>query len=764
MAMLRRTFLVGLGLAGGGLLIGGYAATREWSNPLLAEGELADGARALTPFVSVATDGAVTVYVPRAEMGQGVTTTLAALVAEEMGLELADIAVAHGPASGAYYNAAMLRETGPFSFLNERLVARSARTAFGTAAHVLGLQVTGGSSSVRDAFDKMRLAGATANLALRRAAAASLAVGERDIEQRGRAFLHEASGRLVPFGEVATRAAADPLPTDAVLTDPADWRLLGRSQPRVDTLGKVTGTATYGIDVDLPGMVHATVAMAPPLAPRLAGVDVEGARAVPGVSGVHALEWRGVTGFGIVARDTWSAFRGARALDARWEGDADTAAIEEMTEGTVENATGGAADGEGFALTDVGNVDAASTGVEPERVLEAEYAAPHLAHATMEPMNATAQLVDGKLTVWAGVQAPTIVKAMCAEAVGVDATDVRVHTTLLGGGFGRRGEADFAVYAALLARETDGAPVKVTWTREEDATHDMYRPAARARYRAVLGGDESERAIVSLDATVVSASPTASMMGRLYPSLPTGGPDRLIVEGAFDQPYEIPNIRVRGIKAPPTLPVGFWRSVGHSFNCFFHESFIDECAERSGRDPLEFRLSLAAPYAPAVNALTRVGEMSGWGTNQSGRAKGVAFCLSYGAWVAQVIEVEDRDGAIAVTRGWCAVDMGTALDPAIVAAQMRGGMVFGLSAAMSEAITVEDGHVVENNFDGFDAMRLGQAPTIEVAVLQTAPEMAGAGEAGVPPAAPALANAIRALTGKRPRAMPFDREIEFVGW
>ena len=757
MGILRRTFLIGLGLAGGGLLVGGYVASREWDNPLLAEGELPDGGVALTPFVSVDEESNVTIYVPRAEMGQGVTTTLAALVAEEMGLALSDVSVSHGPASGAYYNAAMLREGGPFSFLNERLVARSVRSAFGAGAYLLGLQVTGGSSSVRDAFDKMRLAGATAALALRRAAAASLEVGERDVRPSGRTFVHDASGRTVTFGAVAARASEAPLPDEVALVPREEWRLLGKSQPRVDTLAKVDGTAVFGIDVDLPDMLHATVVMPPPLAPALVAADVEGARAMPGVVEVAPLDWRGLSGFGVIASDTWRAFEAARALDARWEGTADTE--------TIIRDIHAALNGTGDALTDRGNVDAAAIGVDPDRIFEVEYSAPFLAHATMEPMNATARLDGAKLDVWVGTQAPTLVKAACAEAVGIDATDVRVHSTLLGGGFGRRGEVDFAVYAALLSRFTKGRPVKVTWTREHDITRDMYRPAAAARYRAVLGDPEDEsRMIVSLQATIASPSPMESMMGRLYPSLPTGGPDRLITEGAFDQPYEIQNKRVIGVKAPQSLPVGFWRAVGNSYNAFFHETFIDECAVRSGHDPLEYRLRLAAPYAPATGALRRVGEMADWGADRPRTAKGVAFCLSFGAWVAQVIEVEDRDGTIAVTRAWCAVDMGIALDPAIVAAQMRGGMVFGLSAAIGQRITVVDGQVAETNFDGFDALRIGQAPRIEVAILETAEKMAGAGEPGVPPAAPALGNAIFALTGKRLRAMPFADEVEFVGW
>ena len=757
MGMLRRTFLVGLGLVGGGLLIGGYAASREWDNPLLIDGVLPDGDVPLTPFVSVAADSTVTVYVPRAEMGQGVTTTLAALVAEEMGLGLDDIVVAHGPASGAYYNATMLQEGGPFAFTNERFVARNVRRAAGAFAHVIGLQVTGGSTSTRDAFVKMRMAGAAARAALRDAAAKHLSVSADDVGQEGRSFVSIASGARTSFGDIATAAAEQALPTDVPLTDTSEWRILGRSQPRTDTLAKVTGQPLFGIDVELPGMLHATVVAPPVMATGLASADTEAARAVPGVIDVVDLATRSGAGFGIIAHDTWSAFRGAEELDAVWSGDAST----EMIEASIEAAL----QGSGSALVNRGNVDAAATGVAPERYVEASYAAPFLAHATMEPMNATAQFNDDKLAVWVGTQAPTIVKDKCAEVLGIDPADVSVMTTLLGGGFGRRAEIDFAVYAAALAKETNGAPVKVTWRREEDTTHDAYRPAARARYRAVLSDPgDSRRTLNALDATIASPSVIDSMAARTYPDLPTGGPDRLLTEGAFDQPYEIANVRVVGVRAPQSIPVGFWRSVGYSYNCFFHESFVDECAHASGRDPLDFRLDLATPYDVARNALQTVADMSGWGRNEPGRAKGVAFCLSFGAWVAQVIEVERRDGDMAVTRGWCAVDVGLALDPDIIAAQMRGGMIFGLSAAIGQAITVADGRVVQANFDAFDALRIGQTPPIEVAVLEASPRMGGAGEPGVPPAAPALANAIFALDGTRLRAMPFAREVSFVGW
>ena len=755
--ILRRTFLVGLGAIGGGLLIGGYLASRPWENPLLAEGRLEEGEVAITPFVSVSDAGAITVYVPRAEMGQGVQTTLAAMVAEELGVDLADVAVEHGPASGAYFNAAMLREGGPFSFFNERLVARATRGAAGAASHLLGLQVTGGSSSTRDAFDRMRRAGAAAREALRAAAAAKLSVGVFDLKQEGAAFLHEPSGVRVTFADVASDAAGMTLDEDAPTVPQGDWRLLGRSQPRVDMLAKATGAPIFGIDVDRPDMLHATVVMSPVFGGRALSAKTDATMKEPGVVKVVPIEALSGSGFAIIARDTWSAFRAVAALEPEWSKPAypaDTDAIEARIEDALEN-------GKGAALLDDGNTDAASIGVDPARLVEASYAAPHLAHMAMEPMNATAQFVDGRLTVWTGTQAPTIVKAKCAEALGIEPTEVEVETTHLGGGFGRRGEIDFPVYAALVARETEGRPVKVTWSREEDTTHDTYRPAARARYRAVLG---REKGLSVLDARIAVPSVMESVIARTYPSLPAGGPDRLMTEGAFDQPYEISNAQVEGIKAPHALPVGFWRSVGNSHNAFFHESFMDECAAAAGTDPLEFRLALAEPFLPAAEALRAVAEMSGWGTNEPDRAKGLAFCLSFGAWVAQVVEVEERDSEIALTRAWCAADLGTVLDPDIVTAQMRGGMIFGLSAAIGQAITVEDGRVVETNYDTHDALRIGQAPPIEVRLLENHSRMGGAGEPGVPPAAPALANALTALTGKRPRAMPFDREFEFVGW
>ena len=755
MRIARRTFLIGAAIAGGGLLVGGYVASRDWDNPLLAEGMLPDGSFPITPYVSIDRAGEVTVYVPRAEMGQGVQTTLAALVVEEMGLTLDDVTVEHGPASGAYYNAAMIQEGGPFAFFNERLVARTARQALGGVGYVLGMQVTGGSTSTRDAFVKMRQAGAAVSQALQRVAADRLGVSVSGIVQNGRSF--SAAGTTLGFGDLVEAARSVSLSQDPPLTNPAEWRLLGRSLPRVDTLAKITGEARYGIDVNLPDMVHASIAMPPLLRGGQPEADEDAANAVPGVEGIVRLNRDGRIGFAILASNTWAAFRGLEELAPEWPlltGPADT-------DGLLAPIRNALRDGDGFALLDQNDAESFILGAEEGTVIDATYSAPFLAHATLEPMNATAQLRDGRLDIWVGTQAPTILKDLAGEALGLEADAVHVHTQYLGGGYGRRAEVDVGVQAALLAAETDGRPVKLTWRREEDTTHDFYRPAAVARMQATL---DVAGSVEALQARIAAPSTTKSMLARTFPSLPSAGPDRLIVEGAFDQPYSIPNWHVEGIDAPTSLPVGFWRSVGYSHNTFFMESFIDECARVAGIDPLAMRLALTEPWSAAQGAVRAVAEMSNWNEPVEGRAKGMAFCLSFGTWVAQVVEVERQGDDIAITRGWCAAEVGTALDPGIIAAQLRGGMIFGLSAAIGQAIEFEDGAAVQQNFGGYDALRIGQAPPIEVEVLQTYHRMGGAGEPGVPPAAPALANAVFALTGERIRDLPLDRTVSFVGW
>jgi len=378
----------------------------------------------------------------------------------------------------------------------------------------------------------------------------------------------------------------------------------------------------------------------------------------------------------------------------------------------------------------------------------------------MEPMNATARLKDGVLEVWSPNQAPTITRQLCADLAGVTQDKTIVHTTYMGGGFGRRGEMDFSLYAVALARETNGRPVKVTWTRAEDIQHDVYRPAALGRFRARLGDDGMP---VAIDMQVASPSIMASVLGRTFPSLSPMGPDKTIVEGSYDQPYTIANYRVSAHKAAIGIPVGFWRSVGNSYNGFFHESFLDEVAAAGKVDPVEMRRKLMADYPAALAVVEKVAAMAKWGEAlPAGKAKGFAFTLSFGSWVGEVVQVADTADGIRIEKIWIAADVGTAIDPRIVEAQLFSAAIYGLSAAMGQEITFADGMAEQSNFHDFDAMRINQCPEFEIAILENYHKMGGVGEIGTPPAAAALANAVSALTGKRVRSLPIARQASFV--
>ena len=751
--ILRRTFLIGTGLIAGGLAVGFYMANRPWPNPL--EDELADGDVTFNPFVIVRADGRITVVTGRAEMGQGVATTLAALVAEELGVPLDSVEVEHGPASGAYYNSAVLEEGGPFPAFAESLVAKTSRTVSGAAGKILGVQITGGSSSVRDAFDKMRHAGAMARHLLMESAADRLGTASRELAFEGREIV-ASNGRRIAIADVAKAAAALTPPAGIALKDPKDWTILGKPQPRTDGLAKVTGAPIYGIDVDLPEMVHGTVRMSPRLGAGVRSADTAAAEAMPGVIKVVRLETNYGTGFGVIARNTWAAFKAAEAIEVEWE-DAPYPADTESIMTVFRQAVAGS--WRGWSWRDDGNVDTAFSDAPAEWAIEAEYEVPYLAHAAMEPMNATAQFSDGRLEIWAPNQVPTFIRTICAELAGVEADQVSVNTTYLGGGFGRRLEADYAIYATLIALAADGKPVKVTWTREEDMTHDAYRPAAAGKFRALIG----LQGVEAVDMRIATPSIIKSYAGRLFPSLPISGPERLLTEGAFDQPYKIDNYRVTGIETEMAVPVGSWRSVGNSFNAFFHECFLDEIAERAGEDPIAMRLKLMADYPLAVAVMKKLAAMSGWGEElPEGKAKGVAFTLSFGSWVGEVVQVAESPRGIRIEKVWAAAEIGRALDPGIVTAQIESGIIFGLSSAIGQKITFSGGMVEQQNFYDFDAMRIDQCPEFEVAILENGEKLGGAGEIGTPPAIPALANAVYALTGQRIRRLPLNKEVDFA--
>ncbi|MFT7595133.1 MAG: isoquinoline 1-oxidoreductase beta subunit [Paracoccaceae bacterium] len=732
----RRTFLIGSVAIVGGVAFGVYKVRQTPPNPLQA----GPGQAALNPFVFIDQTG-VTLIAPRAEMGQGVRTTWAALIAEELDVELDDIKVLHGPPAKAYYNSALIGEALPNKGYDVSDFMHGLGQAMGEMGKLINMQITGGSSSMKDGFERMRHAGASARETLKQAAADRLGIS-RDQLQTAKGHVIAPDGTQIPYADLA-EAAASIDPPSVGLRDPSQWRLLGTSQPRVDMVEKVTGTAEFGIDVRPEGLKFASLRINPHLGGGMAGFDATSALAMPGVEKIVDLG----SGVAVVASNTWLAMQAVDAIDIDWEQapyPADTAAIFEKIAVAFD-------DSPNSTMRDDGDVADLPQGAT---LLNAEYRVPYLAHAAMEPMNATAHLTDGALEIWCGTQAPTLAQWKCAKAAGLEIDAVTLHTTYLGGSFGRRGEFDFALYATQVAMAMPGTPVQTTWSREEDMRHDFYRPGALARF----SGAVSDGKAVMLDGQLSAQSVMAVSVDRML-GLPMMGPDKAHVDGAFNQPYAIPNYRIRGHIADLKIPIGSWRSVASSHNGFFHETFIDEMAFAAGRDPLAFRLeTMAGEHTPSVGVLEAVHEMSGWtGKTPDGVGRGVAFTYSFGTPVAQVIEVVDEDGTIRIRKAWIACDMGIALDPGTVRAQMIGAMIYGLSAAAYGEITFAEARVEQGNFPDYDAVRMHTVPVTEVQILETNPHIGGAGEPGTPPSMPALGNALFDLTGKRVRELPFNR-------
>lgn len=743
----RRAFLLGsVGIAGG-VAFGYYRYRQPYPNPLL-EFPLPD-ATALTPYVLIDAAG-VTLVAPRAEMGQGVSTTLAALLAEELDLAWQDVRVMHGPAGHAYFNTAVLADALPVPSTVHGVLVDALRAGMAVPAKFIGLQVTGGSSSVPDAYMKLRIAGAAARHVLVQAAATRLGVAPASLRTSDGAVL-AADGSRLPYSALAAEAATIALPESPTLKPRADWRLLGRSLPRLDMVAKCTGTEVYAIDKQLPGLRYANVRMSPVFGGELQALDDKAAR---GMRGVLAIE-RIPGGVAVVADNTWRAMQAAAALGCEWEKPRypdSTDALVAAVKATLD------ADAYDSRFRDDGDVAQALADAPAETVLDVEYRVPFLAHATMEPMGAVGWLRDGQLELWAGVQTPTQARIDAAAAAGLAVADVRLHVLPMGGGFGRRSESDFIRQVALLAAKLPGTPIKLTWSRGEDTKHDMYRPAAIARLRGVA----RESRVTALDARVASQSVLESQATRLFGFAPPG-PDKLIVDGLFDLPYTIDACRVTGCRVPPLLPVGFWRSVGNSFNAFFVESFVDELAVRDDIDPLALRLAMLE-HAPSRAVLQAVADMCRWSEAPApGRHRGLAFHLSFGVPVALVIEISSGDAGLRLEHAYVAADVGIALDPGNIEAQLQSGVMFGLTAAIHGEITFAGGEVEQSNFHQFRLLRFAAAPAITVRVLENGQHVRGIGEPGTPPAAPALANAVFRATGKRFRALPLGPHVHFAG-
>jgi isoquinoline 1-oxidoreductase beta subunit len=737
----RRSFLVVSAGVAGGVAFGYYKYRQAPENPLVQK----PGEAVFSPWVIVRSDG-VSVITPRAEMGQGVQTTLAALVAEEMDLDWAEVRAEHGPAAAAYANLAVAAAGLPFPDYRDSTVKRLAEDAMDVMGKFMGVEATGGSTSMIDAFTRMRRAGAAARAVLVEAASRRLKQNVKALRTENGAVVAPDGTRLA-YGELAAEAAGITPPANPPLKDPKAWRLLGKPLPRLDMLAKSTGTATFGIDIRLPGMLFASVRANPGLGAGMRSYDARAAKATPGVKAVVDLGGA----IAVVATNTWTAFKALDSVQIEWE-----PAPYPATTPAIFDAIAKAFDTANSTLRDDGNVEKALSGA---KALKAEYRVPYLAHATMEPMTAAAQLKNGRLTLWVPNQAPTVIRDKCAAVVGLPADKVTVNTPFLGGGFGRRSEFDYAVQAAKLARALDGTPVLLTWRREEDMGHDFYRPGAIARMEGVAGKDGP----VALKAAVAAPSVYRMQAQRALGFAPPG-PDKILVEGLFDQPYGIPNYRVSGHISDVAVPVGSWRSVGNSHNAFFQECFLDELAHEAGLDPVEMRLKLMQGQSARATAVVKaVAEMAGWGgTLANDHARGMAFCWSFGTPTAEIVEISRSDAGIRLEKMWIAQDVGLALDPRNIEAQMISGAIYGLTAAVMGEITFDNGAVKQQNFFDYDALRLPQVPVFETKILASLDHPTGVGEPGTPPAAPALANAVFALTGKRIRELPLNKAVSFV--
>jgi isoquinoline 1-oxidoreductase beta subunit len=616
-------------------------------------------------------------------------------------------------------------------------------------ARELGINATGGSSSMADLWDPMRMAAATARASLVQAAASTWQVPAKDITVANGVMQHT-SGKSAHFGDMAA-AAAGAQPQDIRTKARQDWKLIGQSTARTDIPSKVTGQAQFGLDVRLPGMLFAAMRMSPVLGGTASSMDTQAALAIAGVENVVQIDaWGGGTGgVAVVGKSSWHARQGAQAVQVQWQNPstalADTAGIQADLLMALNTESG-------FTFHEQGVPTQAEKAAATR--IDALYQAPYLAHATMEPMNCTAQVKNGKVEIWAPTQVPQMARDMAAKVAKVDKDKVTVHVTQLGGGFGRRLEVDFIGQAVQVAMACKGLPVQLSWSREEDMTHDFYRPMHLAKFQASLD-DKGE--VTSLRIKSAGDAITPRWMARAAPHLsgPIDMPDKTASEGLFDLPYGFASQHMSHVTTKSGVPVGFWRSVGHSHNAFFSESFIDELAVAAKQDPLAFRLNWLKDAPRYAAVLQLAADKAAWGTPlPTGRARGIALHESFGSIVAQVAEVSLEQGQIRVHRVVCAIDCGTVVNPGTVAQQMESSVIYGLSAALFGKIDILGGVVQQGNFPSYPMVSLSQAPQVHTHIVPSTRHPAGVGEPAVPPLAPAVGNALFALTGKRQRALP----------
>ncbi|MEY3218922.1 MAG: hypothetical protein RIT27_279 [Pseudomonadota bacterium] len=650
----------------------------------------------------------ITFLIDRSEMGQGVTTSLAMLIAEEMEVDLDQITTEFAPAGDQYRNA------------------------------LIGLQLTGGSTSVREAWEKLRRAGAVAKMVLIEAAAQTWDVPKEECRAHKGKVVHNENS--FAYGELVARAAklSPPDPDSISLKPASEFRLIGKSAPRLDLHDKVTGKALFGIDVKLPNLLIASVLRAPMIGGKLKDVDDSAVRQMAGVR--HVIKTS--DGVAVVADNFWLAQQGVKALKVEWEGGDARLSTESIVDALKE----AAAREKAVVAKQVGNLKNVRAA---DKILEVEYVAPFQAHACMEPLNCTADVKKDRCEVWVGTQNQSGALQTAKEITGLTVDAIKIHTTYLGGGFGRRGERDFVRDALEISKAID-APVKVIWTREQDMQHDFYRPISYQKLRAFINKDNE---LIGWQQRIASPS----IMARAMPDRLKDGLDHSSVEGAADLPYDIQNISVEyALKNPGNVPVGFWRSVGHSQNAFVTESFIDEIAVATRQNPVEFRQQLLKNHPRHLGVLMLAAEKVDWEqTLEQGEGRGVAVHHCFGSYCAQIAEVAvDKNGNVRVKKVICAIDCGQTVNPNTIEAQMHSAIVYGLTATLHSSISIKNGTIQQSNFDTFPILKINEMPIIEVYIVQSEEAPGGVGEPALPPIAPAVANAVFAATGKRIRHLP----------
>jgi len=725
----RRTFLQAGAAVGGGLLLGFTLPPLPPLPPRVRN----DGPFAPNAFIRIDRDSRVTLMMHKVEMGQGTYTSMPMLLAEELEVELSQVRLEHAPPNDALY-----------------------------AEPLFGVQETGGSTSVRGNWEPLRRAGAGARALLVAAAAQTWKVDASSCRAARGEVVHGPTGRTLAYGALVDRAATLPLPGDVPLKDPKDWKLIGTPAKRLDSPDKVNGKAQYGIDVRLPGMKVATVAVCPVFGGKLASVDDSKAKAIPGVHQVVRLE----DAVAVVAEHMWAAQQGVAALDIRW----DEGPNAQLTTADIVRQLDAASRQPGVVARKDGDVAQAMAGAA--RKVEAIYEVPFLAHATMEPVNCTVHVRPDGCDLWVGTQVPTFAQTAAAKLTGLPKHKVQVHNHLLGGGFGRRLEVDFIIRAVEIAKQVAG-PVKVVWTREADIQHDMYRPYY---YDRIAAGLDERGKPIAWSHRIAGSSIMARVTSELFPKtlrvMRAAGLHQLVamvkgldvdaVEGAAEPPYALPNIRVEYVRQePPSIPTAFWRGVGPTHNIFVVESFIDELAAVTQHDPFQYRRALLdqSPRAKAVLELAAL--QAGWDRALApGSGRGISLLHAFGSYIAQVAEVSvSKQGDVRVGRVVCAVDCGTIVNPDTVKAQMESGIIFGISAALWGEITLKNGRVEQHNFNDYRVLRLPEAPVIEVHLVQSTAAPGGVGEPGTSAVMPAVANAIFAATGKRIRKLPVKEQL-----